>query len=217
MTRPVRDPSRCERFERRVLAGLVAFYGLLWLALAIEPNNRFDWFIENLLVAIAVLTIIVSYRRFRLSLASYVMIILFMSLHAFGAHYTYSETPFGDAAKALFGWERNHYDRLVHFCFGLLLAYPFLDLIARHVRPPSPAWSFALALALVAALSGLYEIIEWSAAEILDPDRALAFLGTQGDVFDGQKDAALALLGALVALAATAALCGGGARPRNLA
>jgi putative membrane protein len=215
MTMTARDPSQSDRLERRILTGLVAFYGALWLVLAIEPNNRFDWFIENLLVAVAIPTIIFSYRRFRLSLTSYVMITLFMSLHAFGAHFTYSETPFGDAAKAFFGWERNHYDRLVHFCFGLLLAYPFFDLIARHVRPPFSTWSYVLALALIAALSGLYEIIEWSAAEILAPERALAFLGTQGDVFDGQKDAALALLGALVALSVTAVLSAGGARPRG--
>lgn len=201
-----RNSFRSGTRERRFLTGLAVCYGILWLILAIDPNNRFDWFIENLLVAVAVAVIAFSYQRFRLSFLSYVMIAIFMSLHAVGAHYTYSETPFGDAVRDFFGWERNHYDRLVHFSFGLLLAYPFYDLCRRHVRPPLEAWNFIVAMALIAALSGLYEIIEWSAAEILAPERALAFLGTQGDVFDGQKDAALALLGALIALAATAFL-----------
>ena len=140
------------------------------------------------------------------------LIFLFLCLHEVGAHYTYSETPFGDAVTNFFGWERNHYDRLVHFSFGLLLAYPFYDLCRRHVRPPLEAWNFVIAMALIAALSGLYEIIEWSAAEILAPERALAFLGTQGDVFDGQKDAALAFLGAVVALAATGLFASGSVR-----
>ena len=192
--------------ERRVLTGAAVVYGTLWLAVAIDPNDRFDWFIENLLVVVAVAAIAASYRWYRLSIGSYLLIATFLALHAVGAHYTYSETPFGDHMKSIFGWQRNHYDRLVHFCFGLLLAYPFFDLCQRHLRPPHKAWSFIFAIASILAMSGLYEILEWLAAEILDPDKALVFLGTQGDVFDGQKDAALAFLGGVVALVSVAAL-----------
>jgi putative membrane protein len=192
--------------SRRFLLRLGLVYGAFWLALAIAPNNRFDWMLENLLVVLGVAVIVGSFRRFPLSRASYLLIAAFLALHAVGAHYTYSETPFGAYFQSALGLDRNHYDRLVHFSFGALLAYPFFDLALRHVRPAAPAWAYLFAFMAVLAGSGLYEIIEWLAARVLEPEDALAFLGTQGDVFDAQKDAALALVGGLGVLVLTAAL-----------
>jgi putative membrane protein len=99
--------------------------------------------------------------------------------------------------------ERNHYDRAIHFLFGLLLSYPIHEL-ALHGLRISERWSYLASLAFILACSNVYEIIEWAAAEIIDPEAALAFLGTQGDVFDAQKDAALALAGAVLGLSLTA-------------
>ena len=205
-----RGRSLAPAASRRFLQRLGLAYGIFWLALAISPNNRFDWMLENLLVILGVAVIAWTFARLPLSRASYLMIAAFLALHAVGAHYTYSETPFGHHVQSFLGQDRNHYDRLVHFSFGALMAYPFLDIALRHIRPARVAWAYLFAFFAVLALSAIYEIIEWLAAQILEPEDALAFLGTQGDVFDAQKDAALAMLGGLGALALAAVL-----RPRS--
>lgn len=187
-----------------VLQGMAAVYALVWGWAAWAPAYRFDWLLENILTVVVVATLVVTYRRFAFSELSYLLLLLFLVLHTVGGHYTYSEVPLGDALKAAFGLSRNHYDRLVHFSFGLLLAYPFYELVTRWLRLRFlPAALFAFAL--VAGLSSLFEVIEWLVAEVVDPQAGAAYLGTQGDEFDGQKDMALAKLGAALALALTRA------------
>lgn len=199
--------------DKRFLAVVATVYLVFWIILAIEPVSRVDWFLENILVFLGCGAIAFTYRRFPLARASYLLIAIFLALHAIGAHYTYSLTPLGDQIKALLGQERNHYDRLVHFSFGLLWVYPFHDLLGRYVVTGHRLWRGTLAISLILALSGLYELIEWGAAMILEPETALAFLGTQGDVFDGQKDAGLAFVGGLLGLLILAAVKRRG-RPR---
>jgi putative membrane protein len=190
--------------DGRFLAVIAMVYAIFWVGLAVNPFDRFDWFLENLLVFLGWGVIAATYRRFPLSRASYGLIAVFLALHAVGAHYTYSLTPLGDLVRDLLGQERNHYDRFVHFAFGLLFIYPFMDLLERYVIRRQRVWRAILAVSLILALSGLYELIEWAAAMILDPGAALAFLGSQGDVFDGQKDAGLAFIGSLIGLAVAA-------------
>lgn len=176
---------------------LFAFYALFWTALAIAPLNRTDWFLENLLVFAAAPWLIRMYRKRPLSNASYVLLAIFFCLHTIGSHYTYSEVPAGYWIRDLFGLARNHYDRVVHFSFGLLLCYPLQELIARAARP-SGNWPLFFAVTIVCSFSVTYEIMEWIVAVLVNPDAAMAFLGTQGDVFDAQKDSGLAALGAIV-------------------
>jgi putative membrane protein len=145
-----------------------------------------------------------THRAFAFSNFSYLLIAVFLSLHAVGAHYTYSLTPFGDCLARTFGLPRNPYDRLVHFAFGLLLAYPLHEL-ARRVAHLHGGWSYAVPLFAVLFFSSGYEIVESWAARIVDPALGQAFLGTQGDEWDAQKDMTLALVGGVLALAATAA------------
>ena len=197
----------------RALQVIAAIYGCVWLIAAISPMDRFDWFLENLLVLAFVGVLAGTYRRFVFSDLSYLLIAVFMGLHALGAHYTYSETPVGFWIQSLFEFERNHYDRVIHFGFGLLFSYPFFELAMRGAGL-SGFWRYLAGIVLVLACSNIYEIIEWLAAEIIDPEAAMAFLGTQGDVFDAQKDAALALVGGVLGLAITAAFgMRGAARP----
>ncbi len=200
--------------DNRVLHILTAAYAVIWLAAAIAPIDRFDWFLENLLVLAFVSLLAATYRAFPLSDMSYTVIAVFLSLHAVGAHYTYSESPMGFWLQDAWDLERNHYDRLVHFLFGLLFSYPLREVVLRGTHASSP-WSYALSLISVLALSNVYEILEWAVAEIVDPEAAFAFLGTQGDVFDAQKDSALAAAGAIIGLAVIAMLSKrrGGARP----
>ena len=179
---------------------LLAFYAVFWAVMAVSPHDRFAWFLENLLVFLGIGWLIWAYRKRPLSNASYVLITLFFCLHTIGSHYTYSETPIGYWISSLLGIERNHYDRIVHFSFGLLLCYPLHEYITRQAQPRGD-WSLAFAVLFVASASLAYELIEWIVAVVVDKDAALAFLGTQGDVFDAHKDSALAVLGAIIAAA----------------
>lgn len=196
------DPVTACFAHNRLLQGLVAAYGLWWLALAIAPYDRFDWLLENLLVFVFVGLLAATYRRFPLSDLSYLLIAVFLALHAVGAHYTYSKAPVGWWMTELLGWERNHYDRVVHFLFGLLCTYPLREAVTRGCR--IGGWrAGCLAFAVVLAFSSAYEMLEWGVAMILSPEEAMAFLGSQGDVFDAQKDTTLATMGAVVTLAVT--------------
>ena len=199
-------PRQNRTFRRnRPLQAIAAGYALLWVLAAIEPYNRFDWLLENVLVFVGVGIILVSYRAAPLSNLSYGLIALFLAMHIVGSHYTYSLAPPGFWLGDALDLDRNHYDRVVHFCFGLLLAYPVRETLARAVTL-SGYWPAVLVFALLVAASNLYEMIEWAAAEVISPEAAMAFLGTQGDDFDAQKDTAMAAAGAIVGLAATAAL-----------
>lgn len=179
---------------------LLSAFVAVWLWAAIDPVHPDDWLLENYLVFVFVPIIILSGRYFRLSDLSYTFIALFMMMHVIGSHYTYSETPFGYVLEDWFGAERNMYDRFVHFCFGLLIAYPMREVFMRLARTTG-FWSYHFPLDLIIAASAVYELIEWRVAERVDITAGIAFLGAQGDIWDAQKDMALALGGALVAAA----------------
>lgn len=195
------------------VAILAALLGVLWAVLAIAPVSRHDWALENALLVVFVVALAASWKRFPLSRVSYTLIFLFLCLHTVGAHFTYSLVPYdewwrrltGNSLNALFGWERNNFDRVVHFAYGLLLAYPVRELLLR-VASVKGFWGYFLPLDLTMSTSAFYELIEWGAAELFGGDLGAAFLGTQGDVWDAHKDMALASLGALLAMLATAAL-----------
>ena len=188
--------------HNRFLQGLLLWLAALWVAMAIEPFDRSDWLLENLLVFIYAILLIASYPRFRFSNLSYGLFGVFLSLHLVGAHYTYAETPFGFWLQEAFDLSRNHYDRIVHFAFGLLIAYPFREFLIR-VTGMRAGWSYLLAVVTVLGFSGVYEALAGAAAVIVSPELGMAFLGTQGDIWDAQKDTALAFAGSLVAMGIT--------------
>jgi putative membrane protein len=128
-----------------------------------------------------------------------------MILHVIGSHYTYAEVPFGYTLQEWFNSSRNMYDRLVHFSFGLLLAYPIRELFLR-VAKVKGFWGYYLPLDVTLAFSATYELIEWGTAAIVDPSAGLAFLGSQGDIWDAQKDMLMAGIGAIIAMLVTAAI-----------
>lgn len=193
--------------QNRYLLVLLGLWLLLWGALAINPFSRSDWLLENVLLLLGVAVLVATHRIMPLSSASYTLLFLFTCMHTVGAHYTYSEVPYdawfksltGSTLNGLMGWHRNYYDRLVHFGYGLLLANPARELFVR-VTQRRGFLSYFLTLNLLMALSMLYELIEWGAALMFGGDLGMAFLGTQGDEWDAQKDMALASLGALIAV-----------------
>jgi putative membrane protein len=198
-----------ERYPRLLFA-LLALFSIL---LAIAPHDRADWLLENSLLFAGVGVLVATHRALPLSRISYTLVFLFLCMHAVGAHYTYSLVPYDDwfesltgrTLSSLTGAERNHFDRLVHFAYGLLLAYPAREVFLR-VADVRGFWGYYLPLDVVMATSVIYELIEWGAAVILGGDLGVAYLGTQGDPWDAQKDMALATLGAIIAMLITAAI-----------
>jgi putative membrane protein len=191
--------------KNRLLQVLLAWYVVLWVLLAVRPLYRQDWFLENLLVIPFFILLVTTYRFFPFSNMSYLLITLFMSLHAVGAHYTYAEVPFGFWLKGVFSFSRNHFDRIVHFAFGLLMAYPARELFFR-IAHSRGFWAYYLPIAMVLAFSGMFEMIEMIAALIVSPELGDAYLGTQGDSWDAQKDMLAATVGAVIAMAMTSVL-----------
>ena len=166
--------------DNRMLQILVGIYMLVWIATAINPLNRTDWMLENILVAVFLPVLILTYRLFPLSDLSYILITVFMMLHAVGAHYTYAEVPLGYWMKEFLGLSRNHFDRIVHFSFGLFMAYPIREVFLR-VASARGFWAYYLPLDVTLAFSAVYEIIEMIVAKIVSSGAGDAYLGTQGD------------------------------------
>jgi putative membrane protein len=199
--------------HRRYLLILSVLFLFLWTALAIKPLYRADWMVENILVVVFVVLVAAFHHKLMFSRISYTLIFLFLCLHEIGAHYTYSEVPydlwfqsiFGSSLNSLLGWERNNYDRVIHFSYGLLLAYPVREVYLR-VADVKGFWGYFLPLDLTMSTSMIFELFEWTAVVIVGGDLGTAYLGTQGDVWDAHKDMALASLGALIAMIITGLL-----------
>jgi putative membrane protein len=202
----VTKPATAHRADglagNRPLQAMIAGYTALWIALAILPLYRSDWLLENLLVFGFVGVLVATFRRFQFSNFSYLLFTLFLTLHAYGAHYTYSETAFGFWLKDAFQLERNPYDRIVHFSFGLLLTFPLRELSQRVLRLRR-VWSYVVPFLLLLSMSAGYESIESWVARIVSPELGTAYLGTQGDEWDAQRDMDRAMTGALICLGLT--------------
>lgn len=187
---------------------LLALFAAVFVALGIAPVSREDWLLENALVVAALAWLIADGRRRPLSNAAYTLLFAFGLLHELGAHYTYSEVPYeawfgalsgGRSLDALFGFERNQYDRLVHFLYGLLITPVAAEVLVERV-PLRGAWRAVLPATFMFSHALIYELIEWGAASAFGGELGEAYLGTQGDVWDAQKDMALAVLGTLISL-----------------
>ncbi|RYE57916.1 MAG: DUF2238 domain-containing protein [Rhizobiaceae bacterium] len=191
---------------------LLGLYSVTWITTALDPVSRKDWALENLLVAVAVPLLILTHSRFRLSDRSYLCLFAFFTLHAIGAHYTYAFVPydawfeasFGRTLSDVAGWQRNHYDRLVHFAYGALVLPASCELIGGASRPRD-VWRWTLPITFVMSHSVLYETAEWAATLVVSPELGIAYLGSQGDQWDAQKDSALAAAGACLSMAMIAA------------
>lgn len=196
--------------HRHYLKMLSSAFVLEFILLAFGPYDRKDWALENLLVLIFVVALVATRKGFPLSRISYTLIFLFLCLHEVGAHYTYAMVPydaffqsaFGFSLNEAMGWQRNHFDRLVHFLYGLLLAYPVREVYCR-IADARGFWAYFFPLDLVMASSMMFELFEWGAAELFGGDLGVAYLGTQGDIWDAHKDMLLASCGALIAMLIT--------------
>jgi len=173
-----------------------AIYVVVWIIMAINPKYPQDWLLENVLVFIFFPLIFWMDKKHNYTLLSIILLLIFASLHSLGSHYTYAEMEHFNAITHFMGFERNNFDRLVHFLFGLLTFRMMFEMIASGTNTVKTALLFTFTM--VVSISTIYEMLEWMAAVILHPELGMAFLGTQGDIWDAHKDTALAMLGALI-------------------
>ncbi|MGY4527130.1 DUF2238 domain-containing protein [Pseudomonas sp. UBA4617] len=191
----------------RQTAGFLALATVMVLASGLAPLDRADWLVENVLPVALLLTLALTCRRWRFSPPAYLAIVMLLAIHELGAHFTYAKVPYdawldaltGHSLNTAMGWQRNQFDRLVHLSYGLLCVWPIRELLQRQARL-NGLWLAVCAVAMVLATSALYELFEWVGGQYLGEDRAQAFLATQKDPWDAQKDMALALAGACACL-----------------
>lgn len=204
---------RSDTYPAWLLAALIVWFACwCW-----RPEHPLDFALEHILTVLFVALLIATKRAFPLSHLSYTLIFLFLALHIVGAFYTYSLVPYERWSTTVMGWagvdgfslnealgfERNHFDRLVHFAFGLLLVYPAREVFLR-IAGAKGFWGYYLPFDVVVSFSVLYELLEWAVAMVFAPEIGQSYLGTQGDEWDAHKDMALAGFGALITMAVVA-------------
>lgn len=189
-----------KRHARLPLA-LMAVLGVICVATVwAPPAGRTSWLLEvgPGLAMVAVLSAI--YRRLPLSHFAYVGVFLHVLILVYGGYYTYALTPLGNWAKEAFGFSRNHYDRIGHIALGVFPCFLAREVLLRCTPLQRGAWLYFLVNSVVLAFAAFWELLEWWTALLAAPDVGVAFLGSQGDVWDAQWDMLLALLGAMIAL-----------------
>jgi putative membrane protein len=179
--------------------GVIFIFYLLYTGLT-TPDLK-NWALENTLTLSLVTFLVAFYNIFRFSDLSYTLIFLFLLLHMYGSQYQYADNPFGEWLREQYNLDRNHYDRLVHLGFGLLLAYPIHEVLILGFKV-NRFYSYLMPMEIILSLSALYELIEWIVADLIyeEQQQGMDFLGMQSDIWDAQKDMGLALAGAFIAI-----------------
>jgi putative membrane protein len=185
--------------DNRLLHVLCLAMAVVIVVTGYRPERVFDWWLENAAALTFLAVLATTYRRLPLSDLSYLLIFVYLSMHEWGAEYKYSDVPLGEWMKPWLGTTRNHYDRVMHFSYGLLLAYPMQEWFMRVVGVTS-RWRYLLPVESTLAFSACYEMLEAFAASVLTPERGEEFVGMQGDMWDSQKDMLMAGLGAVTAM-----------------
>jgi len=183
--------------------GSIVWSGVFLLVLAwsaIQPFDRFIWWLEVSPALIAAGVLLLTRRRFPLTTLTYSLILLHTIILMVGGHYTYAEVPLFDWLAEVFNWQRNNYDKVGHFAQGLVPAMVAREILLRNRVGNGRRWLGIIVISISLAISALYELVEWWVA-VLTGTAADAFLATQGYVWDTQSDMAWALFGAIVATA----------------
>lgn len=191
--------SRTSFADNHLLKIFMGIILVVWIYTFIGTTDRANWWIENILTIFSLSVLTFTYRKFKFSDLSYTLIFIFVLSHIYGAMYTYAENPFGYWLQDFMHTSRNQYDRIVHFSFGLLASYPLRDYFINKFKWPS--WvCWMMPIIIIHSLSGFYEMIEWAVADIFFPAQGIAYLGTQGDIWDAQKDMTLAFAGSALSM-----------------
>lgn len=185
---------------RRELTALTVLFWALTGWSAIAPFDRADWWLEIATPLAGFALLAATFRRFRFTPLSYRLIFLEAVVLIVGAHYTHERVPLFDWIAEWIGRPRNDYDRFAHFAVGFLLVVPVREVLFRR-SPLRGRWLWSMSAIVVLAWAAFYEIFEWLVAVLAAPDVGAAYLGSQGDVWDAQKDMLLDGIGAIAGLA----------------
>jgi putative membrane protein len=181
-----------------VLAAVLA--PLLLLTFLTAPSGRLNWLLEVGPGLVGAGVLAATFRRFPFSRWVYVCVFLHVLVLTYGGYYTYALTPLGNWARDTFHLSRNPYDRLGHFAQGFFPAFIIREVLLRRTPLRPGGWLSFLTGAVALAISATYELLEWWAALVLDPEGGDKFLGSQGDIWDAQWDMFLCACGATLAL-----------------
>jgi putative membrane protein len=180
---------------------LLSVIAVLCVATAVDPpSGRFNWLLEVGPGLIGIAVLIALYRRFPMSHLVYFFVFLHMLILIYGGYYTYAETPLGNWAKEVFSLSRNHYDRVGHVALGVFPAFIIREGLLRRTPLQRGRWLYFIVISIGLAVAAFWELLEWWVTLIVASDVGIAFLGSQGDVWDAQWDMFLALIGAMIAL-----------------
>ena len=184
--------------RRQYLSSLFVIVSIFFIWSAIHPHDFFTWILEVLPVLIAIPLLVMTYNKFPLTNLVYGLIAVHMLILLVGGHYTYAEMPLFSWLRDYYGWDRNYYDRLGHVAQGFVPAMIAREILLRTSPLRPGKWLFFIVVCICLAISAFYEFIEWWVALASGSD-AVAFLATQGDIWDTQWDMFLAFSGAISA------------------
>jgi putative membrane protein len=162
----------------------------------IHPHDYFTWILEILPAVLGFVLLLVTFKKFRFSDLTYVLILIHCTILFIGGHYTYAEVPLFDWIKEVFHQSRNNYDKVGHFVQGFVPAMIVREMFVRGKIVQQRNWLSFLTICVCVSISAVYELFEWLVT-LLSGESAEAFLGTQGYVWDTQSDMFYALLGAV--------------------
>jgi putative membrane protein len=182
----------------RLRTTLFALFVAALIASAIAPHDYFTWILEVFPAVIGAILLIATRRRFPLTPLLSILLFIHALILVVGGHYTYALVPLGFWMRDAFGFARNHYDRIGHFAQGFVPAIVAREILIRRDVVRGRGWLFSIVVAFCLAISAAYELLEWGVSAMTG-SKGDSFLGTQGDVWDTQKDMALAFLGAIAA------------------
>ena len=182
---------------------LLALFAIIFIWSAVHPHDYFTWCLEVFPAVIGLALLIATRRTFPLTPLLYTLLFLHATILAVGGHYTYAEVPLGNWVRDALGLARNHYDRLGHFAQGFIPAMLAREILVRRNVVRGRGWIYFIVVSICLAISAAYELLEWRVS-IATGSKGDAFLGTQGDIWDAQKDMGLAALGALICMVVTA-------------
>lgn len=189
-------PSPVNRLHVALLLSAAAV--LVWSG--IFPKDRFTWLMETLPAMVGGAILVAVYRRFRFTTVTYLLAWFFALILMIGGHWTYAEVPIGNWVRDAFNLSRNHYDRFGHFFQGVIPAMFARELLLRTSPLRRGKWLFFTCISMALAISAAYELFEWQYAVMTGGEQADNLLGSQGDIWDAQKDMGLALLGGTLSL-----------------
>jgi putative membrane protein len=188
--------------ENKLFCSLTIILISYWIYGWYNCIDQKDWIIENILVVICLSILIATRKWHKLSDLSYLCIFLFVMLHLYGAFYAYTQNAFGSWLQNRFQLWRNPYDRIVHFSFGLFMAYPIREILINKFHVTSKT-SWLLPVEIAFSLGTLFEMIEWGVSEVATKETGETYVATQGDAWDAHKDILLAAIGAAICMMIT--------------